>query len=542
MTLFCLLALACISELFCLLIVALAPLPALHLSSTPLPNVWSWTLFPSHILVILYNYSPAITSNHTGLPSLLLGLTFTGLLAAYAYAIRVTHRSCIRAQQRYLYLLLAGALLFGVTILFQPLLFSDDVFTYMFSGRLMTVYGTDPLNTAPIQFPHDPYLVWVFSGRNSPNIFGPLWLCITALLSWISNDPAISLLLFKGCALIAHLINCLLIWVILGKIAPARQVTGALLYAWNPLALIELAGGGHNVGLLTMFILLALWLYVQGQKRVLVVGSLLLLGLAISINFVTLLLAPLFAWFDMRTERNMARATWGFCWRLLLMFLPVVLILLPFWRGATTFFAITSAIDMEHFIHAPISTLTFPIRALFQGFARWAHFPAFLQPVSAADITVRASAIFIFILIYMHLFAQVRDVPTSWTNPQDSSEGDAYMRIPGFEVLLTGWACAIFWYLVLVSGWFWPWYVLWLPAVTVLRRLDAFTITLLLLSGTALFIYPFVGFSRAPMVMYQAGLIFGLPILYFIVATVRHQYSERISHHYDRRSNQATSN
>src|SRR5438874_3189874 len=39
-----------ILELLYLLIVALAPLPGLHLSSTPLAAAWPWTLLPSRIL------------------------------------------------------------------------------------------------------------------------------------------------------------------------------------------------------------------------------------------------------------------------------------------------------------------------------------------------------------------------------------------------------------------------------------------------------------------------------------------------------------
>src|SRR5262249_43147249 len=148
-------------------------------------------------------------------------------------------------------------------------LFSDDVFTYIFSGRILTVYSADPLNTAPIQFLHDPYLQWVVSGRNTPNIYGPLWLCIASLLVSISlnSSPVATLLLFKGIALLSHLVNCLLVWAILGKIAPGRRVLGTLLYAWNPLAIIELTGSGHNDGLLLGILLLATWLYVYKQDR-----------------------------------------------------------------------------------------------------------------------------------------------------------------------------------------------------------------------------------------------------------------------------------
>src|SRR6266567_3124594 len=40
----------CILELLYVVIVALAPLPGLRLSSTPLVTAWPWTLVPSHLL------------------------------------------------------------------------------------------------------------------------------------------------------------------------------------------------------------------------------------------------------------------------------------------------------------------------------------------------------------------------------------------------------------------------------------------------------------------------------------------------------------
>jgi hypothetical protein len=48
-------------------------------------------------------------------------------------------------------------------------------------------------------------------------------------------------------------------------------------------------------------------------------------------------------------------------------------------------------------------------------------------------------------------------------------------------------------------------------------------VTILILSGTALFIYPFVGFSREPLATYQVALIFGIPLLYLIVAGRRYR-------------------
>jgi hypothetical protein len=524
----------CCLEFFYLLLLALSPFPGLHLSSTPIGEAWPWTFWPAQVLTSLISLLVKVPPHNEVFSPVLLGVTLTGLMSVYALAIVVLHWRCSDTPvntRLCLLMLLLSTLIFCITLLFQPLLLSDDVFSYIFSGRILAVYGADPLNTAPMQFPYDPYLQWVLSGRASPNIFGPFWLCIATLLAAASNQPVITLLLFKGVAILSHLLNSLLVWGILSRSAPHRRLLGTLLYAWNPLAVIELAGSGHSEGVLLTLLLLATLLYTYqlpglenvGASRLplwapvlLKCGALLIFGLAVGMNFITLLLVPLLFWFDVRAEKNMPWALWKMSAYAVLVLIPALAVSCPFWRGASTFFAVTSAIDMQHFVHSPISLLAGPLHRLFGFVATAIGFPLFEQPAVAADVTLRASATFIFVLIYVHLFSLVRNAPATWSDNRLHPASD--MLIPGLETLLKCWGIAIFCYMVLVSGWFWPWYLLWLLWVVVVQRLTIFTSAMLVLSGTALFIYPFVGFSTGPMTTNQAALIFGVPVLYLVIA------------------------
>jgi hypothetical protein len=476
---------ASIFEVLYLFLVALSALPGLHLSVTPLTALWQWTPMLLSILAPV-----------TWLPTVLLVLTLILLVATYVGTITAVHHlvesgdMMRNATWRTFFLLLGGAVIFGLTLLLQPRLFADDVFSYIFSGRMLVLYHADPLSTVPAHFPSDPYLPWLISGGDTPNTYGPLWLCIASLLVALHGSPVVTLLLFKSVELLAHLLNCLLIWAILGKIAPSRRVGGTLLYAWNPLAMIELAGSGHSEGVLLSLLLLAVWFYVQA-KTAYRICSLLVFGLALSTNLITLLLVPLYFWFDIRTERRASARVWGLCWRIVLSLVPALIITVPFWHGASTFFAITSTIDTRHLVHSPLAILTIPTRALFQFVAEQLHFPPFLQPLVAADLTLRAWATFIFVLIYAGLFGRTCHAPTTPTEMYYSPDAERVVHLPSFDVLLTSWAVAILCYVILVSARFWPWYMLWLLWIVVLRRPDVFTITMLVLSGAALLIYPF---------------------------------------------------
>lgn len=544
-------------EILYAVLFALTPFPGLHLSSTPIGEQWAWTMRPAQVLSAIISPLINVSTHQEHFSSLLLGAVLVGLMAVYAWAIIVLNR---RHQEEesytcWFWILFGSTCIFGLTLLFQPLLLSDDVFTYIFSGRILAIHGADPLNTAPIQFPADPYLPWVISGRASPNIFGPLWLYLSAVLAALSNQPVITLLIFKSVALLTHLANCVLIWSIMSIIAPGRRLLCTMLYAWNPLVVIELAGSGHNEGILICLLLLATLLYLQSYVRTTTPSptipshalsayvpyalrgcALFLLGLAISTNLIALLLAPLAIWFDVRTESRMPYAFWKAGWRLAVILLPALCIFLPLWRGASTFFAVTSAVDMEHFVHSPISLLAGPLHKIFTTAALVLGFPLLEQPAAAADVTLRASATFIFVLIYLHLFTRIRRAPATHAEAFKRPDTDRDMLIPGFDTLLSSLGAGVFWYMVLVAGWFWPWYLLWMLWIIVLQRLTIFPSAMLVLSGTALFIYPFVGFSREPVATHQAALIFGLPLVYLILAWGQRRRAERTVSNHGRRS------
>ncbi len=521
----------CACEFLYLVIFVLSPLPGLHLSASPLPTTWRWTLWPTQFLFPLAWHDSHSANVSYWQFSVLLGVTFIALALTYLLTIRsmMREQDTRETDVRWLYLLLGGAAIFGCTLLLQPMLFSDNVFTYIFSGRILAIYHADPLNNAPIQFPLDPFLRWIgVAERNSPNIYGPLWLYISSALAGIKASQVVTLLLFKGLALLSHLLNCILVWLILGKIAPRRKLLGTLLYAWNPLAIIELAGNGHNEGLLLSLFLLAMLVHIWGASRWREVAVMVLLGCAVSINLVALLIAPMYAWFVVRDTSNPFRAIWGMCWRMAVVLAITLLMYFPFWRGASTFFAIMSIIDIQQVVNSSIGLLSAPAHWAFTQVDKVSQFPPVMQANSAADTTLRATSIFIFALIYFQLFGKIRRAPKTIAGMHYEPTADHELQIPGFDVLLDCLSCAIFWFLVLVLGSFWPWYVLWALWIVVLRRLDGLSIAILILTNTALLVYPFLALTHSVLILYRPLLIFGLPFVFLVLAWKRQRERLRL--------------
>jgi hypothetical protein len=142
----------------------------------------------------------------------------------------------------------------SVVAYFTPSVPSHDAFAYAMSGRLMLTYHANPFFAVPGTYPHDPILQtneWPLSAT----AYGPLWSVISVLVSPLVGADALNAnLVYRALALGAHLGNLALMVAILRRFVPERprwQALGLLLYAWNPLVVIEVAAGHNDVMMLT---------------------------------------------------------------------------------------------------------------------------------------------------------------------------------------------------------------------------------------------------------------------------------------------------
>jgi hypothetical protein len=138
------------------------------------------------------------------------------------------------------------------------------------------------------------------------------------------------------------------------------------------------------------------------------IAVLVLVGLALRINFMALLIVPLLLWFMTRHTRGVGAALMGFVWRALVVLAIFIVAYLPGWQGSATFLAITNGLHPFDFANSPLSLIVMPVRWFFGFVAQRGHFPPLMQPTSAADMTVLATSFFLFALLYLREMGQVR--------------------------------------------------------------------------------------------------------------------------------------
>ena len=190
--------------------------------------------------------------------------------AAYGLYAYLLQRTGPRSNHTFaLRLIWLTIIVSGCIYLFTPASLSDDVYGYASYGRLLSVHHANPYVISPSAFPQDPtYPLIHWKDAFAP--YGPLWIVLSALVGLISGPDRLEYLIaFRLIAFAAHLLNIWLVTATLRTMGrPAHTVAlGTLLYAWNPLVLLESSAGGHNDVFMLTFILLGLLLSARAERK-----------------------------------------------------------------------------------------------------------------------------------------------------------------------------------------------------------------------------------------------------------------------------------
>ena len=183
-------------------------------------------------------------------------------------------------------LVLVVAVFIRLPFLFAPPELSDDIYRYVWDGRVQRA-GINPYRYAPqaheLRDLRDP-LYQGINNKDISTIYPPLMQFVFASATAISE----SLIWMKG---VFVLIDLAVIALLMGLLKMAgMNALKAVIYAWSPLVIVEVAGNGHN-DVLGLAFLLAAHGAVFLEKDISSVVFLCFSGLTKLMGFI---LAPLF--------------------------------------------------------------------------------------------------------------------------------------------------------------------------------------------------------------------------------------------------------
>jgi hypothetical protein len=399
-----------------------------------------------------------------------------------------------------------GVLAAGLIFVFTPALLSRDVFVYAGYGRVFTHYFANPYFVTLSTYSHDA-LIPLDDWNTALCAYGPVWLLICGLSSLLAGEHIVFYVFFyRILGFAAHAFNVLLVVSILRAMdkTPRTVAQGALLYAWNPLVLQESCLGGHNDTFMVTFILLGLVLSIRAEKNMRQLFTtprnylppLILFTLATLIKFTS---APLIILFlilltckllqakERASTRPFKRTLRWLEWRSLLQIMAtaclasvgvVLALYTPFWVG--------------HSIREILDSFSSPPSA-------YSAYGSILGALLNWEKAHRGETNSLLLLLSQH---------KTW---QNISTGAAAITL----LLSTAWlrrspttrtlalaTLTLLSSVLIVTPWFFPWYVIWLVGLAVVclpviqervaRALLGFTLTF---SASAHFIYFFRGYQ-----------------------------------------------
>ena len=217
---------------------------------------------------------------------LLFWVPFAAAFIAYAAAAFHQVRTGAPPDRSRLWFIMAAAILCRVILLFSPPTLSDDIYRYLWDAR-MQFEGVNPYVYAPdseeIAHLRDEYHGGI-NNKDVPTVYPPFMQSAFMAAAYLWYSPVSMKLLFTLCDAGVIVLTVLM----LGRRNLPRE--RVLIYAWNPLVLVEIAGSGHNDSLPVVLMLAAL-LAVDGLRPVRAAAWLALSMLA---KWFTVMLVPAF--------------------------------------------------------------------------------------------------------------------------------------------------------------------------------------------------------------------------------------------------------
>lgn len=514
--------LALVMEACFLALIVIAPFGGMVQTVSPLARAWPWLLAPAHLLFPDAALRVGTRPEHGLLPW--PAAIFSGLLVVATICAAIALLRCLRhtgSSARYLALTLAGAAVMGATLVLIPSLPSDDVFSYIIYGRIAVLHHANPLVAVPAQFTQDPFLTFVY-WRDVRSVYGPIWLLasggLTMLAQVLGGALSTYVLLFKLFALLCHLVNAVLVWAILSTLAPRRRLLGTLLYAWNPLCLLEFCASSHNDVLMLTFLLLSVLFLVRHWE----VPALIAFGLSVATKYVPLALLPFYLYAIARqlmarrgrpsadgvpAESGLVSRPAGgrarivfdvvvaVAWRVAIVLGVVAICTIPWWAGPSTLEAVLYSPPAERLGNSWQEALYWQFLALAQS--------NFGLPLTDArnivQTALKAISLVAFTFVWLRQFRRAR----------------------GLAGTFEAWAWVLMWYVLVASGWFEPWYVTWAIPLVALLPWSELSVATVVLSGGVLVLYAFRPISTAPIYGYRTIFVFGPAVAYLIIMAWR---------------------
>jgi glycosyl transferase family 87 len=345
-------------------------------------------------------------------------------------------------------LLVGGALVLHVLVLFAPLPQSQDFYQYLFYGKMRAAHGANPFVVNPNVFWADAWFPWI-RWNAQPSVYGPAWILVTFGAAKVAgNSLAVAFVALKLVILaLDFAVMAAIVAIAKDRPDPARAAGwGLLAFAWNPLVLISVPlAGSADIAVVAGF-LGAVLAHRRGRPWLATV----LLTFAALVKVYAIIGIVLYVALLVR-ERGARRAAGHAALATGLAAAAYA----PYWAGLSTFSGLGDAAGIVN------TSLTATIQRV--GFAYVFHVAGLHAWYTTAEVLVRVLAGIVLVAAVIWAIRRAVDEQRMWF---------------GVLVVLTAY--------VVLTPWFLYWYLLAPVAIVAVLPRNRLTYPLLTFAGTSM--------------------------------------------------------
>ncbi len=327
------------------------------------------------------------------------------------------------------------AVIFQCIMLFSYPSLATDIFSYIMSDRVATVYHQNVWLTKPQEFSFDLFSR-LADWQYQPRVYGQVNQFFYNFVSvGGKNDLLLTVFLYKSLVFIFSLGTMVLVYKLAKRFFSGSEGIALLTIFWNPLFVLEIIGSGHNDMLMVFFTLLSIYFF--KDKRWLLAG--IAIGAAVQVKIIVILLFGFLA-FDLLIKKKFSAFS-------VLFASFVIFNALMFWTMQVSPFVFLQNISFNVGVY-------------------WQSLPQIIHTFFPQEKLIFSGG-FLFVLIFL-LFYQ-------WRRSVDP---------------ITMYTYAIFFYLVFFTTAHWNWYILWIVTLIPFIASRSLKNVLVVFSFTALLSYP----------------------------------------------------
>lgn len=208
-------------------------------------------------------------------------------VAGFLVLLRETWRGTVRLRTVAVLAVIANV----VVVALVPLLFSRDVYSYAFYGRIAAVYGENPYVHTPVEFGGDE--LWPLVGPkwvDTPAVYGPVFTTISHGIARTFDAPADQVDAYRWLAGLASVATMAVIAATALAVRPGRAPFAVAAFGLNPAVLFHAVASGHNDVLVAFAIAVGFLLLVRDRSlaavAVLALGALIKASVALPLVLV----------------------------------------------------------------------------------------------------------------------------------------------------------------------------------------------------------------------------------------------------------------